>query len=306
MTTHNHLTDRNESDGYVGDIATLAFDAADAKPLDFGELYLVRNDRGGWEPVRTQDDPNAEPIWKTSSQTVTDPESLIRYLEKHGDGENTELRVYQGRGEVVAHIDAGTHVLPGRDQHRVAFKPTPDPEWQRWAQIDGKLLEQEQFAELVEDMAATIIDPDAATMLEIAQSMQVNRSVQFEQAQRLQDGNVRFGWREDTEASAGAAGNLQIPALIELALTPFRGGQSYRVNAKLRWRIERKQLRIGIKLDRPDLIADAALQSMVDRIDAWNNEPRPTTETTETLQGNTLRQDTTLDETPRHLITYHA
>ncbi|TFH97827.1 DUF2303 family protein [Micrococcus lylae] len=249
-------------------LTQLSYEGVAPHPLDWNTPYVIRGEDGGQKLVVTPEDELAAPQFKAEKVVVTDAASFIRYLEKHGDAENTEIHVREKT--VMAHIDAGTRTNPGRGVHTCQLTLLIDDDWAAWTQADGKLMSQEQFAEFLEDNAGAVISPDAATMIEIATSMQVNRSVAFEQAQRLQDGNVRFAYREDTTASAGKAGDLEIPAVIDLALPPFRGSQRVKVTARLRWRLRGQQLSIGVKLDRPAEIQKAAFRALVDEVIKWN------------------------------------
>lgn len=262
------MSDHTSADA-IQKIADLGFDHH--TPLEWETPYLVRDSNGEVRVQVTPEKPGTPPKYINQHFTVRDPQSFIGYLTKHvqGDGEDTEIRVQPD--SVIATLDAGTRTNPGRNVHTITLRPVRDPDWNEWLRIDGELLSQEAFAEFIDDHTETILFPDGATMLEIAQSMRVNTSVEFEQGHRQMDGQVRFAWRETTDSKAGANGEIEIPATIQLALTPFKGGATYTVDARLRWRIRNKQLAIGVKLARPDLVREAAFETIITQITDWND-----------------------------------
>lgn len=262
----------------IKELEDLAYRAGTSEPLDYDTPYLVRDADGTTRVIITPQNPDAKPAYKTATHMVTDVTSFTAYLEKHGVYGETEIQVHEANTEITAIIDAGNAGEPGRCEHHITLNPPVDPDWTAWVRIDGMLNDQEGFAEFIENHTQNIRTPDAATMLEIAESMHVNTSVEFEQGVRTQDGQVRIGYRETSQSKAGANGDLEIPATIELQLAPFKNGPTYKVEARLRWRIRNKQLSIGVKLNRPDLVMDAAFAAIVERVEAWNTpeEDHPT------------------------------
>lgn len=133
-------------------------------------------------------------------------------------------------------------------------------------------MDQAAFAEFIEDNAQNIVEPSSAEILEIAQSLQVKRGVAFESGQRLADGNVQFGYREETTATAGSAGQLRIPATLTLALRPFEGGEAYKVTAHFRYRLQGSALTLGFKLQEPAKIREDAFKEIANEVSAYAEE----------------------------------
>ncbi|WP_280410618.1 DUF2303 family protein [Nocardia asiatica] len=132
--------------------------------------------------------------------------------------------------------------------HRIVLQLTPSDQFKRWSERSGKWFSQLEFAELLEDFASDIYEPAAADLIEIAQDFQAARQVTFESSKRLDNGAVSFKFREDIDAKAGNAGQLEIPEKFLLRIPVWRGGDYIEVTALLRYRIERDQLRLGFKV----------------------------------------------------------
>lgn len=245
-------------------VAILAQQAIKGGELEPGKVYLIPNRDGGVSQIDT-DAYESRPRRKGKGSTtavVSDVGSFEDYLVKHGIREETEIIASVQGGTFMATINAGTQTEAGWGDHGALLKLTESKEWKRWADRSGKLLEQAAFAEFIEDNAENIVDPSSAEILEIAQSLQVKRGVEFESGHRLADGNVQFGYRETTNATAGAVGDLSIPATFTLALRPFEGGEAYRVTALFRYRLVQKQLQLGFKLQGIDRVREDAFSAV--------------------------------------------
>jgi uncharacterized protein YfdQ (DUF2303 family) len=251
----------------AADVSSLAIQAAKPTELEAGALYLIADGDGGVRQIDTDsfaDRPRRK--GKTVTTTVADVESFGAFLTKHGIREETEIMASVKGGNFVAIINAGTQSEPGWADHGIHLQLSESKEWKRWAAQSSKLMGQAEFAEFIEDNAENIVDPSSAEILEIAQSLQVKRGVEFESGHRLSDGNVRFGYRETTTATAGAVGDLSIPATIGLALRPFEGGDTYRVVATFRYRLVQKQLHLGFKLQGIDRVREDAFAEVADTV----------------------------------------
>lgn len=246
-------------------IARIAQQAANAEEIYPGKLYLVAGPDGGVLQIDT-DEYETRPRNKVLNQTVSDFESFAAYLNKHGITGETEISAHETEGVFSAVVDAGDSGEAGWRRHQVKLDLTASDEWKTWSALSGKLITQEQFAEFIEDNARNVIDPTSADLLEVAQSLQVKRGVDFESGVRLADGNVQFGYRETTTASAGTAGSLTIPATLELALAPFRGGAPYRVPATFRYRLQDKRLALGFKLQNAEEVRRQAFAEIADQV----------------------------------------
>lgn len=213
-----------------------------------------------------------EPRRKTGTVHVQDAASFIRYLEKHQVAA-TEVYADAARQKLVGVINAHAESVPDDDElglaghrdHRVALELIPTPEWQTWLGNNKKLLNQQGFAEHLEDNAADVVRPDAATMLEVASSLVATNGVEFKSAVRLDNGQVQVRYEETTTARAGHAGDLEIPQTFTIAVAPFVGSDPVEVEARFRYRINGGNLALSYALLRPEQIAR---QAFLDHVEA--------------------------------------
>lgn len=251
-------------------IRDLAFEAVTPKELDDNKPYaLVVRDADGATRVEIIDPSQLDhlkpnPRRQTGTVKPGTLAALLDYVEFHEDEHATSLWVAPETGQVVALINdhAGAEGAPGWGDHRAIFTPRATAEWQRWAKADGQWLNQEQFAELLEDGLTEIADPAGATLLEVASTMTGHTSVQWEAATRLDNGAIRAKYVEDASAKAGTRGDLDIPTSFTLVLAVFHGEAPVQITARLRWRLRAGALTLSFKLDNPH----RAVQESVDRI----------------------------------------
>ncbi|WP_314325474.1 DUF2303 family protein [Paenarthrobacter ilicis] len=246
-------------------VAEYAQQANEPTELEPGRIYLVADGDGRVKQIDTLDY-HAQPLRKKGSITVSGFGSFQQYLDKHGLTKETEVIANLNEGTFRAFINAGDSENPGWADHTVTLKLSKSLEWERWASRSGKLMLQSDFAEFIEDNAKDIVEPSSADILEIAQSLQVKRGVEFDSGTRLADGNVQFGYRENTTATAGSVGQLTIPEKITLALRPFKDGEPYKVQALFRYRLQGSQLTLGFKLQDPEKVIEDAFNIVAEEV----------------------------------------
>jgi uncharacterized protein YfdQ (DUF2303 family) len=210
------------------------------------------------------------PRRKTGTVKVADADSFVAYVRKH-ELPQTEVWADLVGTKIVAVINAHTESVvdeadegaAGHGDHRAILAVRKTDAWEAWTALDRKSMWQQQFAEHIEDRAIDIVKPTGAEMLELAQSFQAKQGVEFESSKRLSSGESQLVYKETVAAKAGQRGQLDIPAQIELALTPFEGAPAYKVTARFRYRIKDGHLALSYALERPDDVLREAFLDVV-------------------------------------------
>lgn len=224
------------------------------------------------------------PSRATGRVTLADPDSFIAYVKRHRDEASTTLWTDVDHGTVTAIFDdhAKDAGAPGFAQHRAVLQLQDTPEWTHWVEASGQQMSQQDFAEHIEDGTVSIFEPDAATMLELAQSFQAATSVDFKSGTRLQSGQTQLRYEEKIDAQAGPTGSITIPTTIKLRLDVFVGGQTeYELTARFTYRITSGKLTMGYKLIRPHEARQLAFDDLLAAIatgvelDVLAGTPRP-------------------------------
>lgn len=192
-------------------------------------------------------------------QTV---DSFIDYVEAH-KGDGTTIWIEPNRGHIEAVLNDHTADGTGWGDHRAVLDLIESPEWAFWMKNDGEMLAQIAFANHIEEGLADLLEPDGAEMLEIAQRIEGTNSVAFKSKIDLTSGEVRVGYDEKVEANAeGASGQLVIPKTFAIGVAPFVGEPTFRLVARLRYRINGGNLALGYKIDRPDAAVREVLKGI--------------------------------------------
>lgn len=247
-------------------VAALAQQALAAKEVEAGGIYLVATANGDVKQFDlTGPQYTGALTRKTGVTTVRDAASFLTYYAKHR-GDATEVYSDVEKLAVTAVLDAHSAEEPGFGEHRLVLFLRLTKAWTEWLALDGKFVDQDRFANFLEDQLPYLETPDAATMLEIAQSIKATTKAEFQSSSRLQSGERKFVFTEETKASAGGKGDLTIPETFIIAVPPFEGADAYRMTARFKYRLDRGQLALGFKLEQPEERMKAAFTDVLKAI----------------------------------------
>lgn len=258
-------------DGVQAIIDTAQRAAAPAE-LEVGKFYVLRTANGLEQIDLTRDEYKDAPSRKTGTTVVRDATSFTAFWDKHSD-DDSEVYADADQLRVTAVLNADSSVTADWGDHRLQLSLRETDAWKQWATNDDKLLDQERFATFIEDHLPEILEPAAAEMLEIAQSISGTVKAEFTSGTRLATGQRQLSYVETVTAKAGQKGNLVIPEVFTVGLVPFEGSDGYRLTARLRYRIEGDRLRIGYKLDRPADVRRTAFDDVVKAIGEQITQP---------------------------------
>jgi uncharacterized protein YfdQ (DUF2303 family) len=233
-----------------------------------GGLYVVPTANGANVVDLTGDKYRDTPARKEGTVVVHDVASFGAYYGKHADAAS-EVFADAGSARITAVLDA--HSGHARWQaHRLSWQVRTDPHWQTWIASDGKMMSQQEFAEFIEDNAPDVAADSpvkAADLIELAQKFQATTKVTFSQGHRLASGETQLTYVEETNASAGRRGEIQIPPDFSIGVPPFEGGPAYRVKARFRYRISDGTVRLGYRLNRPEDAARDAFEEIAEQVE---------------------------------------
>lgn len=244
----------------VIDTALRSAEPADLTP---GRVYAWLAPGGGVQKIDlTGDAYRATPTRKSGTTVLRDVGSFLAYHGKHAD-EHTEVYADGETLAITSVLDAHTGDAARWGQHRAVLALRTTKAWKEWIASSGRLMDQETFANFLEDHLPDLLEPNAATMLEVAQSIQAATKANFQSGTRLTSGERRLVYTEETTAKAGSRGELTIPETFVIGLRPFDGADGYRLTARFRYRINGGNLQLGYKLERPEDVQQAAFADVL-------------------------------------------
>lgn len=253
-------------------VVALADAAAAPAPLPDLGATLVRHRDGAvvLHHETAQKTPNA----KRGTATLGTVDDLLSYVARHKT-DATTLWVpdeTDPTGYVVAILDDHGDTNAGWGAHAAQVALRHTPEWNAWTRASGSMMDQNTFAEFLEDNALDIDEPSPATLLEIATTFQSRTSTDFEAVTHLDSGAMQVKFAETTSAKAGKYGSVEIPKTFTILVAPYVGEARYRLTARLRHRARGGDLKLGFILDRPHVVIRDALGKIRDRIIAAGHD----------------------------------
>lgn len=216
----------------------------------------------------------AAPVSTKAALTLHDAESFTAYVSRFAD-QGTLIFANENGGKepkLVAVIDYSEKASPRHAKHRVTLSPRVSEQWTRWNAVSGKRMAQAEFARFLEENSLDVNAPNAATLIEVARSIEATKAGAFRSGVRLNDGSFQLTYSEEVTATAGA-GKLTIPEKITLGIPVFERGQLYAVDAWFRYRIEEGKLQLWVDLHRSRFIFDDAFSGLISAVTAANVAP---------------------------------
>lgn len=149
---------------------------------------------------------------------------------------------------------------PGRGTHQVHYATAPTPEFTTWLGHDGEQMSQETFAEFLEENPAMFSTPSGADLLELIQNLHGASNVSFTSGVRLDSGANKLNYEEEVKLASGKKGEIELPREIVAGIAPFIGAERYAIPARLKYRINGRELAIWYEtIDMEKIIRDAIL-----------------------------------------------
>lgn len=170
-------------------------------------------------------------------------ESFIRYIENTlGEGVTIFIDRTVDSGKIamrmIAFMDFNTPEKPGNLFHVVRLTMEYSDQMDVWIKHHNQWMTQVEFAEFIEDNGTDVVQPDTATMLEIAQTLTGTVRSNFDHSERLQNGDTKLLWTKSTDATArGKDGEIEIPPKFTILCPVYVGQMATQIPIRLRFRI---------------------------------------------------------------------
>lgn len=157
---------------------------------------------------------------------------------------------------------------PEYGQHRVHYAFPLSEEWRAWIDQDGKMMNQADFAEWIENHITELAAPDPREaegfeqqfgfktahpneMQTLSRGLALKAEVRVKSNVVLQTGEGEISFEEEHRDSMG--NKFTVPGLFILSISPFFRGERCRIPVRLRYRIKDGSAVWFFKIFRPDL-----------------------------------------------------
>lgn len=266
----------------IVEVADLARAGTEPRELFLGNYYVVQGGDGTVREVDlTGDQYRDNPAQLTAAVALTHADSLLEYWDKHRD-EASDMWADRERRTITAVLDAHWGTQMEEDErarwqsHRATLTLALSEAMTAWLGLNGKIVEQVQFAEFCEDWMSVIAAPDAADLIEMVQDFHATINGTFKAGFKLANGARQHQYTEQIDATV-KGGTVAVPQAITLSLPIWRGAADrHELTARIRTRVNHGgagKLGIGFKLDRPTDVIDAAFEAEVARVQEHIGRP---------------------------------
>lgn len=208
-----------------------------------------------------------EPHRKSGTVVLLDVASFLEFVTNQAKTDSCYIYADPDTRTLTAVLNdhgQGDANIPGWRDFRVSYTAALSREFAGWHKNDRKVMEQEEFAVFLEDNVADISEPTGETMLQVALTLQAKTEVAFSSHRRLDNGQVQLSYTENIDARAGA-GDVVIPREFALGLRLFKGGDGYKVRARLKYRLGAGKVKFWYELDRVENAIEDAFAAYVDK-----------------------------------------
>lgn len=164
-----------------------------------------------------------------------------------GDGEYSRGEDWFAGPEAVG---PGTHVV------KYAFRKSEA--WKAWMGVNNRALSQRDLAEFLEEHIDDVIHPDAATLMELVNSLQVTKIVDIKSKINLSNGNQQWNCSEEDNPKIGGV-PVVVPKKLGICIPVFDGDEPYAIEAFFRYRMNDKSLSFEVRFQKTtELFTEAA------------------------------------------------
>jgi hypothetical protein len=243
------------------------------------------------------------PKRRRGTASFTDLDSLIAHANRFKGPDSALFAIDDRKApqiiSVINYNQAGFEGAPEFGDHRGHYHFPLSDEWKAWAEVDGKMLDQGEFAEFIEDRIGDVTaapteaaDPSFArgrtdgegqrasnladlqkllggtwagqsTLMEMSKGMKINEGARVKQAVNLQTGEVQVQYETEHRDQDGAP--VKVPNMFLIIIPVFHNGPLYRIAVRLRYRLREGRISWAMQMYRPDLVFDDAFKEGCNR-----------------------------------------
>lgn len=163
-----------------------------------------------------------------------------------------------------ADIEFHSKEKPSWNKHHAVMEFSLSEEFRMWTAISNQYIEQLNFAEFLETNLHHVVEPDGATMLEVATYLEGARNVKFIGAHRLNSGAVSFQHDETIEVKTKSPKCPEVPTSLRIAIPVYENTPPVEIDLLLKYRVTKESaLLFSISFIRlPELIRSAFINTV--------------------------------------------
>lgn len=177
-------------------------------------------------------------------------QSLADYTNRFAKADESVVYVSNEGQCITLVVDHHTPSQPSWRKHIGHFAARLSDRYSAWKDRNGKLTPQEDFANWIEDHLNDITFPEAATVLEVIETMQATMRGAFRKVIRRDTGASVLQFDQEISATAGTGGrDLEVPRKLKIDVPIFESsGAPVPIEIAMRYRINGGQVSWGFQM----------------------------------------------------------
>ena len=203
-----------------------------------------------------------------ASPMLTDVASFKAYIDDFKD-EDSRIFIDETNKRFFTIFDCHGKGRPAWGDHSASYQVQYSREWERFKSQDGKVMDNLQFADFIEDNIAYITAPvTGLDLLAMSQSIKVKFKGDIEIDETLHAGIKKLLIQDESVARGMDSTKKEVvfPEQITLAIRIYHNDHAYNVNAFLRYRKAEKGLVFWIKIPDPKAVEEQAFDNIIDQV----------------------------------------
>lgn len=224
----------------------------------------------------------AHPRRKRGAMVVTDTASFVAYVTRHVEAGSIITVDAIGRFKAVLDhhepsVEGADRGQPGWADHTVSLERPFSTAWQQWRAFAGEWHSQGELAEFLEERRREIAAPEAATIIELAETFEATVEQNVSSHQRLPNSAVRILYESLPASTRTGRGEIEVPAQFRISIPIYRNEaevEPLALELRLRWRIQAQHPQFMFVL--PEALQeafDARLESDIDLVAGGTGVP---------------------------------
>lgn len=194
-----------------------------------------------------------------------DTDSFIAYLNEYKSGVTHIFFSGEDEGFTAVLDYHEKPELPNWCGHTATFRPRRSVEFAAWMDHNRKQMTQVEFVRFLEDNMPDVVEPNSAELLQVALNFEAKKSVEFSSGVRLANGQIQFQYDEVVRGTA-QKGTIEIPEKFVLGIPIHVNGPAYRIEVRLRWRLQEGKVVFWYEIVRPHRFIEDALKEIRERV----------------------------------------
>lgn len=194
--------------------------------------------------------------------TFVDGDSLASYVQRNITSNSVMFASRAGQVCKVVIDYHGADNTPAGCEHVATWTLEESEEFQAWNRWEGQLHSQAEFIQFLEENVQDVVEPDGASLLELARDFSAIKNVNFKSSVRLDNGDRQFTYQDETAVSD----QITVPTRLVLSLPIYEGEEQVTLECRFRYRMREGGLFLGYEFHRARPVLNAAFRAAITRV----------------------------------------